>query len=329
MSIRRSHIVRSSLFPRRALPALRWLAAAVLTTGLTGVRAQSVQAPAIDTASAPLFSSSSDQTATQTASLSPVPVNFAEYMQYGGGQRRSYGRPRYRGSNTTADGTPKYTFEAGAGFTQPIGNTWHYFTPSYGIQIGGGRNFNRHLGLLLQFDYDHFGLTGATLSNEAYLYTGDSHPSDNGIDANMHIWSFTLNPVFNLYQGKSWGTYGVVGAGFYHKVSNFVSPQAACLDYYCLYQGYVESNFDHYTSNAPGFNGGFGVTYKFSRFSNERFFGEVRYVFIDNSQRQGYTVQNSSYSSTGVFTSSYNGNDAFPANSNKTTYFPVKFGIRF
>ena len=79
---------------------------------------------------------------------------------------------------------------------------------------------------------------------------------------------------------------------------------------------------DHYTSNAPGFNAGFGLTYKFSRFSNERFYGEVRYVFMDNSYRPGVTV-NPNVASTYLDT-----ND-FPANSNRTTYFPIKFGIRF
>ena len=296
-----------------------------------------LQTPALNTSSstAQLFSSSSDQDAatpaTTEASVNPASaVNFANYMQYGGGQRRRYGRPTYRGNNTTADGTPKYTFEVGAGFTQPLGNTWHYLTTSYGISVGGGRNFDRHLGVLLQFDYDHFGFTGQTLANQSYLYFNDTNASDNGLDGSSHIWSFSVDPVYTLSRGDKggWGEYLVAGVGFYHKVANFTVPTEEEQCYYYCEIGYVNATFDHYTSNAPGFSGGFGVTYKFSRFSNERFFGEARYVFIDNSQRQGYTAATTN-PLTGISTTGYVGNDLYPANSNKTTYIPVKFGLRF
>jgi len=119
--------------------------------------------------------------------------------------------------------------------------------------------------------------------------------------------------------------------GFYHKVTNFTAPQEA--EYYDPYYGpqfvEVQGIFDHYTSNAPGFGGGIGATYKFSHFSNERFYAEARYVFIDNSQRQGLTA---AYLAAQLALNAnyiYPGNNAFPANSNRTTYIPVKFGLQF
>jgi hypothetical protein len=81
---------------------------------------------------------------------------------------------------------------------------------------------------------------------------------------------------------------------------------------------------DHYTSNSVGFSGGIGLTYKISKFSNERFYAEARYVIIPNSQRYGVTAN----SSTAVL-NSYVGNNLYPQNSNRTTYIPVKFGLRF
>jgi hypothetical protein len=84
----------------------------------------------------------------------------------------------------------------------------------------------------------------------------------------------------------------------------------------------VDANVDHYTSNAAGVNGGFGLTWKFSHFSSERFYMEARYVFMANQGRTGYTAAN-------VATTGYSGYDAYPANSHRTTYIPVKFGIRF
>jgi hypothetical protein len=246
--------------------------------------------------------------------------------------RRGYGRPNYASGNSNPDGSPKYTFLGGIGLAMPIGNTHKYETPSYGFQFGGGRNFNKTLGLLLQFDYDHFGLQGKTLANQTYVYDYGCTTTQinngtcgvSGLDGNNHVWSFTLNPTFTLPTAGSLGAYAVFGGGFYHKVTNFTEPGTGeyCDPYYGCYEYTANQTIDHYTSNAIGVNGGFGLTYKFSKFSNERFYLEARYVFIPNSQRYGYTAAN-------VATTNYNGWNAYPANSNRTTYIPVKFGIRF
>jgi hypothetical protein len=235
---------------------------------------------------------------------------------------RRYGRPNYSTEN-------KYFFLGGVGLTLPIGDTHYYETPSYGFQVGGGRNFSKSLGVGLQFDYDHFGLQAATINNQEYIYncvpTNGACVSDgqvSGLDGNNHVWSFTLNPTYTIPTEGSLGGYVVVGGGFYHKVTNFTLPTQTCADYYCDFEYEVDENVDHYSSNAPGVNGGFGLTYKFSKFSNERFYMEARYVLMLNSARTGYTAQN-------VATTSYNGYDAYPANSHRTTYIPIKFGIRF
>ena len=81
---------------------------------------------------------------------------------------------------------------------------------------------------------------------------------------------------------------------------------------------------DHYTSNAGGVNGGFGLTYKFSKFSNERFYVEARYVLVLDETRAGVTAS----TPTSVL-NAYSGTDYYPANSHRTTYIPIKFGIRF
>jgi hypothetical protein len=192
------------------------------------------------------------------------------------------------------------------------------------------------LAVLLQFDFDHFGLQQATINNEAYIYNyctvaefndslcSPAGPAPSGaaaqVGGNNHVWSFTLDPTFSLPTSGSLGAYFVVGAGFYHKVTNFTTPTEECSYYYGCAD--YNANFDHYTSNAFGANGGLGVTWKFSKFSNELLYGEIRYVFIDNQPRSGVTTQN-------VALSPLNATDFYPANSHRTTYFPVKFGIRF
>ena len=252
--------------------------------------------------------------------------------------RRRYGRPNYADAHSNPDGSPKYTFMVGAGMSTPIGDTHFYQTPSYDFQLGGGRNFNKTVGVMLQFDYDHFGLQGATIANQEYIYNyctvalnaggycAPVGPGSGGItqlDGNNHVWSFTVDPTFTLATEGSLGAYVVVGGGFYHKVTNFTLPQTqqACSLYGCGYYT-VFANIDHYTSNAAGVNGGFGLTYKMSKFSNERFFVEGRYVFMANENRPGVTtatVRNSSLTATNLY----------PANSHRTTFIPITFGLRF
>ena len=179
---------------------------------------------------------------------------------------------------------------AGVGLSAPIGNTHKYETPSYGFQFGGGRNFNKVYGLLLQFDYDHFGLQGDTLANQNYLYdygctASSSQAFVRCLRPRRQQSRLVVYTQPHLYTSNGWflGAYAVVGGGFYHKVTNFTEPTIEEYCYYYCEDYQVNANIDHYTSNAVGVNGGFGLTYKFSKFSNERFYMEARYVYMANS----------------------------------------------
>jgi hypothetical protein len=327
--------------------ALSFLMAGTALLAQATSAASSVKAPVLlasESAPADLTTVSSSSSSSSTDADAAVASDALGSTQPP--PRRGYGRPHYSSGNTNADGSPKYTFLGGIGLTLPAGNTHKYETPSYGFQFGGGRNFNKTLGLIAQFDYDHFGLQGATIHNFAYLYdnyypcspadqyAGYCTPVTGILDGNNHVWSFTLNPTFTLPTTGSWGAYAVVGGGFYHKVTNFSIPTTGY--YFDPYYGEIpymaNQNIDHYTSNAIGVNGGFGLTYKFSKFSRERLYMEARYVFIPDSQRYGLTVANSTsapYGTPSSPTSLYTGTNLYPQNSNRTTYIPVKFGIRF
>ncbi len=238
--------------------------------------------------------------------------------------RRRYGRPRYNDSSHNADGSNKWAFMAGAGIAIPVGNLHEYDTPSWDFQVGFGRNFSKKFATLIQFDYHHFGLQGRTIQNQQALYNYGVTPDEqiSGLDGNSHVWSFTVDPTYTFLDTGTVGAYVVGGVGFYHKVTNFTLPEIAEECYYYCYTVQANQNVDIYTSNSVGVNAGVGFTYKLSKFANERFYAEARYVFIPNSQREGYTIQN-------VATTSYNGYNAYPANSNKTSYIPITFGLRF
>ena len=247
-------------------------------------------------------------------------------------RRRRYGRPSYNDRWHNADGSNRLAFVAGAGFNVPVGSaSSNYLNTNYRFEVGGGINLNKKLGVLLQFDYDHFGIPGAVLANQQALYNNLGFVDQNGnlvdfsgLDGNAHIWSFTLNPTYNFYQGDKLGAYAVVGGGFYHKVTNFTLPQLGeGFDYYYgLYQYTYNQNIDSYTSNAAGVTGGVGVTYKFSRFANQRLFAEARYVHTFNSARAG----DPTYSGVGGPGQAYN---LYPPNANETSYLPITVGLRF
>lgn len=242
--------------------------------------------------------------------------------------RRTYSRrPNYNDKTHNADGSNKYGFAVGGGFTLPVGGTHNYYKTSWDFQAGGGRFFNRKFGVMLDFNWANFGIQTHTLNNLLAIYNS---PAIGGnltqLGGYGHVWSFALDPVYNIMQGDKSGIYVTGGVGFYHKKSTFTIP---ALGYYCDYfygcfTYQANQAIDSYTSNAVGFNGGFGYTYKFSKFGNERLFAEARYVYTANSRRPYYD---------GTHGTPVSGNpsyfNVFPQNSAPTSYIPVTFGIRF
>lgn len=241
--------------------------------------------------------------------------------------RRRYGRPRYTDRGHNADGSSKLAIMAGGGLTIPTGSSSNLLSTGYKIQGGVGVNFSKEAALLLQVDYDHFGLPGSLIRSQQALYsglgffsqdptTGATIPVDfSQLAGNAHIWSITLNPTFNFYQGDSFGAYAVVGGGFYHKVTNFTLPQQqqGFNYYYGQYSYTANQTFDHYTSNSAGLNGGIGFTWKPSRFASERLYAEARFVHtFDSAAKQGPRTY-----------------DFFPANHMATNYVPITIGVRF
>jgi hypothetical protein len=287
-------------------------------------------APALSTVNlkayplAPLGSSSSNDYG-YTSSVGAAETANAELFNFGGAEqpppRRRYSRPNYHDSRTNADGSSKYFFFGGGGFGVPTGSTSDYLNLGWGLQVGGGRNFNKKFGLGIEFDYDHFGLPTSTLNDVLTIYNNPPlYANFTQLGGNNHIWSFSFDPRYTFYDGDKYGAYVVGVVGFYHKVTSFTIPSVGY--YYDPYYGYIQyqanQQIDSYTSNAPGFGGGLGMTYKFSRFSIARFYAEARYVYINNSAR--------SYSLGDAQGRDFN---VFPQNSQTTGYVPVKFGIRF
>lgn len=246
--------------------------------------------------------------------------------------RRTYHRrPNYNDKTHNSDGSNKYAFEVGGGFTLPVGGTHNYYTTSWAFQAGGGRNFNKNFGVMLDFNWSNSGMQTNTLNKQLALYNSLGATDQNGSPLSQlggygHVWSFAIDPIYNVVQGETSGIYVTGGVGFYHKYTAFTIPTVG---YACDYFGFcyaVQANqrIDWYISNAVGVNGGIGYTYKFSRFANERLFVEARYVYTANSRRPYYVG-----AGTSPVSNNPNYFNAFPQNSAPTTFIPVTFGIRF
>ncbi|MGB9032499.1 MAG: hypothetical protein WCC27_20415 [Acidobacteriaceae bacterium] len=228
--------------------------------------------------------------------------------QYGGGRRSSSTYPSYESRAS------HIAFEGGFGFSVPVGSDTTYSTTSlndgdlspsegfgYGLNLGGGWNFNKRFGALMEYQFLRQGIPSS------YLNALQAGSSTSGLGGNINTWSLTVDPIVYLPFSRKSGVYVTGGGGFYRKVTNFTEPVQECDPYYGCYG--VPVTVDHFSSNQGGFNAGGGFYRKiFGEDSNGKFFAEVRYVWVNSP---GPSASNSNQGS---------GTEAL---------IPVEFGIRF
>ncbi|HEX4311668.1 MAG TPA: hypothetical protein VHZ25_16675 [Acidobacteriaceae bacterium] len=294
------------------------IAASALAVGFS-LSAAAQSAPAADhSADGQSFSSSTDYQAYLStdsllggSSLAPAALASAS-PQYGGGGGRSSSYPSYEGRMS------HIAFEGGAGFTAPIGNDTHfsstdldngYLSPSvawgYNVNVGGGWNFTKRIGALLEYSFYRQSMAGDYL--DAFNADCGSACSSSGLGGNINTWSLTVDPIIYLPFSHKSGAYVTGGGGFYRKVTNFTEAVPECSFYYGCVN--VAATVDHFSSNQGGLNIGLGIYRKiFGQDSNAKFYAEARYVWVNSP------VASSSNSFQGEGTEGL---------------IPVTFGIRF
>lgn len=303
----------------RTCPLSRRLLAAATTLALgfsLGAAAQTVPASKIS-ADAQTYSSSAvwQASLSNDASLGAAPAApFANGSpQYGGHQYPSY--PSYPGYQSRWS---HIAFDAGIGFTAPIGNDTHfsqaevtngYLSPAegwgYNINIGAGWNFSKMFGALIEYQFNREGMSGDYLNALNAVNTGTG--GSGGLGGNINTWSLTLDPVVYLPISHKSGFFVTGGGGFYRKVTNFSTP--VCGYSYYGYPTCQNATTYHFSSNQGGANGGLGIYHKvFGPDSNAKFYAEVRYVWVNSP-----TANSSNY---------YQGEGT-------EGLIPVTFGIRF
>jgi hypothetical protein len=219
------------------------------------------------------------------------------------GQNDGYGGGGYAPHSRLS--AEHFTFEGGGGFTVPTGSGRQFLNTGWNVKVGGGYQFNRHFIAMVDYDYVSMGVPGAILEQV--------NPQGGGA---THLWSLTLNPIFNYKTSGRWGGYLVGGGGFYRKVVNFTQPFSDYCAYYDPYYGCIPGTVNqtvaHFSNNAGGLNFGTGFTYGLSDSGRAKLFVEGKYVWVDNQASSNNTA------STGYT----------PAND-RTQYIPITFGLRF
>jgi hypothetical protein len=189
--------------------------------------------------------------------------------------------------------------EGGAGFDAPIGNTSDRQTSGYNIKLGGGWNFNQRFGALIEYEFNRSGIPNAVL-------TASGAP-----EGNVHIWGFTLDPIYYLKNNGGWGGYVTGGYGFYRRLTSFTEPVSegyGCDFYGYCYPQYGSQTLSHFSSNEGGGSIGGGLTHSLGN-GGAKAYVEARYLHVAAPSSSSSTQSGSGYGATNMI--------------------PVTFGIRF
>jgi len=288
-----SYVTRTPLMLRASLAA-----AALVLFAASSASAQSISAQ--DQTSAEGYSSSQSgmsQFAVMALPEAPTPkASAAGDGQYGNGG--GYGGGEKKGI------LHRLTWEAGAGFNAPLSNSVTY---GFNLTVGGGVRINPHFSTLIEYQFIDDKLPGALIA--------ETQGAANG--GHAHIWSFTLDPVYDFAPKATNDFYVTGGGGFYRKVTTFTFPMAQqfCYYFYCGV-GYAPGTVGHFSSNQGGFNVGGGYEHRMGGMygdSNTTLFAEVRYLDVLSPAIVGKSA-----------------NGLPPVTLDKDTkMLPVTFGIRW
>jgi hypothetical protein len=176
----------------------------------------------------------------------------------------------------------KYTFNAGVGFTQSVGNTGRHLDKGPSLNLGAGYNFTPRLGAIAQFDYNWMGINSNTLNATGYP------------GGEVRVWDFTLNPIVHVMPHGPVDAYVIGGGGIYHRTQEFTAPSVATISafdpFFGFYQAGVPANqvLSSYSVMKPGVNVGAGLAFG-SRW-HAKFYAEARYhrIFLGNDRHTDY-----------------------------------------
>ncbi len=183
----------------------------------------------------------------------------------------------------SAQETPRFIFDLGAGFTSPVGNTSRHLDTGWNIQGGAGYNFSPYIGAKLELGFNWLGINGATLNKVGFP------------DGNVHVFSATIDPIVHLNPHGHFDAYLIGGGGLYRETQEFTQPSVATFTAFDPFFGGffpvavpTTEILSSYSVNKWGVNGGAGVA--FGTKWRGKFFAEARYhrIFLSGDRHMDY-----------------------------------------
>jgi opacity protein-like surface antigen len=173
-----------------------------------------------------------------------------------------------------------WVFNVGGGATLPYGTTDKFVRGGGGVAAAGvARNYNKYLGLRLDFQFDNLPLRTSAL--QAAQAPG----------GHAEAYSLMLDPIINIPVTKVWGGYVVIGPSFIHRSGKLDSstaiPGSACNPFFtwwghCYNSSLpIDGHFLNSSENELGWNFGGGITRKIH--GNFDFYAEFRYLHGSHS----------------------------------------------
>jgi hypothetical protein len=187
----------------------------------------------------------------------------------------------------------RFAFNAGAGFTQAVGDTGTRLDLGWNARLGAGVNFSPYVGLMVNAGYDNMGVNPSTLSNIGVP------------GGRMSVFSATLDPIVHFNPKGRVDFYVTGGGGLFHRYQEFTAPTVSIVTGFDPFFGFVpvalpaNQVLASYSVNKPGVDIGAGIA--FGSKWHGKFFAEAKYMRI------------------------FMGNRA----PNDTEYIPVTFGFRW
>jgi hypothetical protein len=162
--------------------------------------------------------------------------------------------------------------EVGAGANTPIGNTGHTLTWGGNVTGGAGLHLGGDASVLAEYQFIDDKLPGYVIAAAG---------AQGGY---IHVWSLTLDPMFDLAPKRTNSAYVTGGGGFYRKVTSFTDPQLVEQCYYYCVIGTENVVVSHFSSNQGGVNVGLGLTHRLGGTYGDgttQLFAEARYTFLN------------------------------------------------
>jgi opacity protein-like surface antigen len=181
-------------------------------------------------------------------------------------------------SPAAAQTTNRFTFNVGAGFTEPVRHSDGRLDHGFNINAGAGYNFHPNFGLIGEFGYNWLGLAESAL-------TAAGVP-----DGSARIYSLTLNPIVRLNPEGRFDAYLIGGGGYYRRTVELTEPTISTVTAFDPFWGVffpvavpTDVVLGSFSQNKAGLNFGGGFTVRVKGDSNTKFFAETRYHHLFTS----------------------------------------------